>query len=109
MESPGMTRVITQMLEDIDSIPDDRVEHECFERLIAAVALYRPGPMDYIPEYIGGMKNPANIHYDCSEEETILQTTYGVMVYQEQLMQIAQQLAGYSLGQADILRKACGE
>lgn len=108
LESPGMTRVITQMMEDVDTLPDDRLE-ECFERLIAAVALYRPGPMDYIPDYITGMNDPASIHYDCPQEAEILSTTYGVMVYQEQLMQIAQHLAGYNLGEADILRKACGK
>ena len=108
LESPGMTRVISQMLSDIDTIPDNKME-SCFERLIAAVALYRPGPMDYIPDYIGGMKDKQNIHYDCPEEAEILAPTFGVMVYQEQLMQIAQRLAGYSLGQADVLRKACGK
>lgn len=109
LESPGMTKVIRQMLEDVDNIPDDQLESVCFERLIAAVALYRPGPMDYIPEYIEGMRNPASVHYDCPEEEVVLSSTYGVLVYQEQLMQIAQRLAGYTLGEADILRKACGK
>ncbi len=108
LESPGMTKVVVQMLEDVDTLPDERVG-ELFERLIAAVALYRPGPMDYIPDYISSMKDPSSIHYDCPEEESILASTFGVMVYQEQLMQIAQKLARYSLGDADILRKACGK
>lgn len=108
LESPGMTKVIMQMLSDLDSVPDDNLDI-MFERLIAAVALYRPGPMDYIPDYINGMKDKQNVHYDCPEEEAILSSTFGVMVYQEQLMQIAQRLAGYSLGQADVLRKACGK
>lgn len=108
LESPGMTKVVMQMLSDVDTMPDDRVE-ECFERLIAAVALYRPGPMDYIPDYVAGMQNPSHIQYDCPEEEKYLSSTFGVMVYQEQLMQVAQGLAGYSLGEADLLRKACGK
>lgn len=108
LESEGMTNLVKDLLADIDTLPDDRM-HECFERLIAAVALYRPGPMDYIPDYLRGVKDPQNVHYDCPEEESILSSTYGVLVYQEQLMQIAQKLAGYSLGEADILRKACGK
>lgn len=108
LESPGMTKVVMQMLSDVDTLPDERVE-ECFERLIAAVALYRPGPMDYIPDYVAGMQNPSYIQYDCPEEERYLSSTFGVMVYQEQLMQVAQGLAGYSLGEADLLRKACGK
>lgn len=108
LESEGMTHLITDMLSDLDTLPDDRLE-ECFERLIAAVALYRPGPMDYIPNYIEGMKSPEKVRYDCEQERSILSSTYGVLVYQEQLMQIAQELAGYSLARADILRKACGK
>ena len=108
LESAGMTNVVSQMLSDLDDLPDDKLE-ECFERIIAAVALYRPGPMDFIDDYIAGMRNKNMIRYDCPEEESILSSTYGVMVYQEQLMQIAQKLAGYTLGRADILRKACGK
>ena len=108
LESPGMTKVVVEMFQDIDTLPDERLS-ECFERLIACVALYRPGPMDYIPDYLAGVKDPSTIHYDCPEEESILGPTYGVMVYQEQLMQIAQKLAGFSLAEADILRKACGK
>lgn len=108
LESEGMTRLVQDLLSDIESLPDDRLS-ECFERIVAAVALYRPGPMDYIPDYLDGVKNPDQVHYDCPEEETILKSTYGVLVYQEQLMQIAQKLAGYNLGEADILRKACGK
>lgn len=109
LESPGMTRVIKDMLSDLDQIPDDKLGDVAFERLIAAVALYRPGPMDYIPEYVAGLRDASSVHYDCPEEEEILSSTYGVLVYQEQLMQIAQKLAGYTLGQADVLRKACGK
>ena len=82
---------------------------ECFERLIAAIALYRPGPMDYIPQYIAGMKNPSSIHYDCKELESILSNTYGVLVYQEQVQEACRKMAGYSLGRADLIRRAMGK
>lgn len=108
LESPGMTRVIIDMFSDVDTLPDEDLK-QCFERLIAAVALYRPGPIDYIPDYLAGMRDPAAIHFDCPEEEGILTPTYGVLVYQEQLMEIAKKLAGYSLGEADILRKGCAK
>lgn len=108
LEGTGMTNnVIMPMLADVDSLPDDRM-HECFERLIAAVALYRPGPMDYIPNYIAGMRDINSIHYLTPELVDILKPTYGVIVYQEQVMQIVQKLAGYSLGRADVVRKAMG-
>ena len=109
LEGGGMTNnVIIPMLSDIDTLPDSQM-HECFERLIAAVALYRPGPMDYIPNYIEGMKDPSTIHYLVPELESILKPTYGVIVYQEQVMQIVQKLAGYTLGRADVVRKAMGK
>lgn len=108
LEGTGMTNnVIMPMLTDVDSLPNDRM-HECFERLIAAVALYRPGPMDYIPNYIAGMRDINSIHYLTPELVDILKPTYGVIVYQEQVMQIVQKLAGYSLGRADVVRKAMG-
>lgn len=105
LESAGMTNLITQMFSDINSLPDERMG-ECFERLIAAVALYRPGPMDYIPNYIAGMRDIQNVHYLTPELRDILGPSYGVTVYQEQVMQIVQKLAGYSLGRADLVRKA---
>lgn len=108
LESGGMTKLITQMFADIDTLPDDRLD-ECFERLIAAVALYRPGPMDYIPNYLDGMRDVHNIKYLTPELEDILRPTYGVIVYQEQVMHIVQKLAGYSLGRADLVRKAMGK
>lgn len=109
LEGGGMTNnVIIPMLSDVDALPDSRM-HECFERLIAAVALYRPGPMDYIPNYIEGMRDPSKIHYLVPELESILKPTYGVIVYQEQVMQIVQKLAGYTLGRADVVRKAMGK
>lgn len=79
---------------------------ELFERIIAAISLYRPGPMDYIPDYIKGMSDPDNIEYDVPELEDILKGTYGVIVYQEQVQQIVRKLAGYSLGRGDLIRRA---
>ena len=77
-----------------------------FEDIIAGIALYRPGPMDFIPRYIEGKKHPENVTYDCPELEPILSTTYGCIVYQEQVMQIVRDLSGYSLGRSDLLRRA---
>ncbi|SFK87563.1 DNA polymerase III catalytic subunit, DnaE type [Lachnospiraceae bacterium KH1T2] len=79
---------------------------ESLEDIIAGIALYRPGPMDFIPKYIAGKKNAANVIYDCPELEPILKPTYGCIVYQEQVMQIVQQLGGYTLGRADLVRRA---
>ena len=79
---------------------------QTLEDIIAGVALYRPGPMDFIPDYIKGKNNPDLVHYDCPEEKPILRSTYGCIVYQEQVMQIVRSLAGYSYGGADILRRA---
>lgn len=75
------------------------------EDIIAGIALYRPGPMDKIPDYIAGKKNPAGIVYPHPILEKLLNMTYGVIVYQEQVMQIVQELAGYTLGRADIVRR----
>lgn len=80
--------------------------NEMFERIVAAISLYRPGPMDYIADYIKGMNNPEAIEYDCPELEEILARTYGVIVYQEQVQQIVRKLAGYSLGRGDLIRRA---
>jgi DNA polymerase III subunit alpha len=96
-ESAGMKRYLKQLQ------PTD------LEDLIAMVALYRPGPLEYIPDYIAGKhgrKKPAYLH---PKLKPILEKTYGVAVYQEQLMQIARELAGFSYGQADVLRKAVGK
>ena len=86
-----------------------RLQPTNLDDIIAGVALYRPGPMDFIPDYIAGKKNPEKVEYDCKEMEPILKNTYGVIVYQEQVMQIAQKLAGFSMGKADKLRKAMGK
>jgi len=76
------------------------------EDVIAGIALYRPGPMDFIPRYIRGKKDPASITYDAPQLEPILSPTYGCIVYQEQVMQIVRELGGYSLGRADLVRRA---
>lgn len=79
---------------------------ENIEDIIAGVALYRPGPMDFIPKYIKGKQHPENISYDCPEIRPILENTYGCIVYQEQVMQIVRDLAGYSMGRSDLVRRA---
>jgi DNA polymerase-3 subunit alpha len=97
LESGGMRRYLKEL------IPTR------FEDIIAMVALYRPGPMDWIPSYIKGKHQPDSVKYLDKSFETILNETYGVAVYQEQILQIAQQFSGYTLGEADILRKAVGK
>ena len=96
-ESPGMQSLCRQ------------IGISRFEELSAANALFRPGPMDLIPEYIRGKKDPASVHYMHPLLEGVCKETYGIMVYQEQVMQAAQIIAGYSLGQADLLRRAMGK
>jgi DNA polymerase-3 subunit alpha len=96
-ESGGMRRVLRE------------AQPRRIEDLIALNALYRPGPMDYIPQFIEGKFDAKKIKYPDSSLKDILKETYGVMVYQEQVMQVAQRIAGYSLGQADILRRAMGK
>ncbi|MCD7950294.1 MAG: DNA polymerase III subunit alpha [Erysipelotrichaceae bacterium] len=83
-----------------------RMKPTCFEDIVTANALYRPGPMKNIPLYLEGRNHPDKVTYPLKELEPILKSTYGVMVYQEQMMQVAQKMAGFSLGKADILRKA---
>ena len=94
LESAGMTSFMKELKPS--SIDD----------IIAGIALYRPGPMDFIPRYIKGKKNASDVSYECRELEPILKSTYGCIVYQEQVMQIVQSLAGYSLGRADLVRRA---
>ncbi|MBO7486697.1 MAG: DNA polymerase III subunit alpha [Spirochaetaceae bacterium] len=96
-ESPGMQKILRQ------------AKPRCIEELVALNALYRPGPMDYIPKYIEGKWKPETITYPDPCLEDILKETYGVMVYQEQVMQVAQRIAGFSLGGADMLRRAMGK
>ena len=76
------------------------------EDIIAGISLYRPGPMDFIPQYIRGKNDAGSITYDCPQLEPILAPTYGCIVYQEQVMQIVRDLAGYTLGRSDLLRRA---
>ena len=78
----------------------------CMEDIIAGISLYRPGPMDFIPKYIQGKNSGDSIRYDCPELEPILSPTYGCIVYQEQVMQIVRDLAGYSYGRSDLVRRA---
>lgn len=96
-ESQGMTNFMKELKPD------------CLEDLIAGVSLYRPGPMDQIPRYIKGKQNPGHNEYTHPSLEPILNVTYGCMVYQEQVMQIVRELAGYSLGRADLVRRAMGK
>ena len=79
---------------------------ESLEDVIAGISLYRPGPMDFIPKYIKGKNNKNSVTYDCKELEPILEPTYGCIVYQEQVMQIVRDLAGYSYGRSDLVRRA---
>ena len=96
-ESAGMTNFMKELKPD------------GLEDIIAGVSLYRPGPMDQIPRYIKNKLNPEHIEYTHPSLEPILHVTYGCMVYQEQVMQIVRELAGYSLGRADLVRRAMGK
>ena len=97
LESPGMQKLCRQ------------IQLSSFEEIIALIALYRPGPMQFIPQFIEGKKDPKSIHIPHPLLENLVQETYGVLVYQEQVMQAAQIIAGYTLGDADILRRAMGK
>lgn len=79
---------------------------QSLEDIIAGISLYRPGPMDFIPQYIKGKNDRSSITYDCPQLEHILAPTYGCIVYQEQVMQIVRDLAGYTLGRSDLVRRA---
>lgn len=96
-ESQGMTNFMKELKPD------------CLEDIIAGVSLYRPGPMDQIPRYITNKKDPEHAVYTHPALKPILEVTYGCMVYQEQVMQIVRDLAGYSLGRADLVRRAMGK
>lgn len=97
LESAGMK----QFVKDL--------KPESIEDIIAGVSLYRPGPMDFIPKYVKGKNTKSEIKYTHPLLEPILKTTYGCIVYQEQVMQIVQELAGYTLGRSDLLRRAMGK
>ncbi len=94
LESPGMTSFMKELK------PDN------LEDIIAGISLYRPGPMAEIPRYIECKRNPDKVEYETPELESILNVTYGVMVYQEQVMEIVRKLAGYSMGRSDMVRRA---
>lgn len=133
LEGGGMRKFMTELYSDVDDriraiekkfgkkgfrhgegredfmIEMQKFGNELFERLIAGVSLYRPGPMEYIPNYINGMLNPDEIRYLTPSLEPILYATYGTIVYQEQVMKIVQELGGYSLARADLVRRAMGK
>ncbi|MBR6637447.1 MAG: DNA polymerase III subunit alpha, partial [Lachnospiraceae bacterium] len=94
LESAGMKSFIKEL------------KPQNLEDIIAGISLYRPGPMDFIPQYLRGKNNPDSITYRCPQLQPILEPTYGCIVYQEQVMQIVRDLAGYTLGQSDLLRRA---
>ena len=94
LESEGMTNFMKEL------------KPSCMEDIIAGISLYRPGPMDFIPKYLEGKRDTEHIDYDTEELIPILQNTYGCMVYQEQVMQIVRDLAGYSFGRSDLVRRA---
>ena len=94
LESAGMTSFMKEL------------KPTSLEDIVAGVALYRPGPMDFIPDYIKGKKHPELVRYDTPQLEPILKSTYGCIIYQEQVINIVRELAGYSYGSADLLRRA---
>ena len=94
LESAGMTSFMKEL------------KPGSLEDVIAGISLYRPGPMDFIPQYIKGKNHAESIRYDCPQLEPILKSTYGCIVYQEQVMQIVRSLGGYTLGRSDLLRRA---
>ena len=94
LESAGMKQFMTEL------------KPENMEDIIAGISLYRPGPMDYLPQYVQGKNNKDSVTYDCPQLEPILEPTYGCIVYQEQVMQIVRNLAGYSFGRSDLVRRA---
>lgn len=96
-ESPGMQKILRN------------AKPQKIEELVALNALYRPGPIQFIDQYVKGKWDPSTVKYPDPCLEGILKETYGIMVYQEQVMQVAQRIAGYSLGGADMLRRAMGK
>jgi len=94
LESAGMSSFMKEL------------KPQSLEDIIAGISLYRPGPMEFIPQYIRGKNHPETITYSCPQLESILEPTYGCIVYQEQVMQIVRDLGGYTLGRSDLLRRA---
>jgi DNA polymerase III subunit alpha len=116
LESGGMTSFMRELFQDVHdylSIESqtelNKIGRQLFERTIAGISLYRPGPIDEIPNYVNNMLNPEYITYETPQLESILNNTYGIIVYQEQVMFIVRELAGFSKGQADTIRKAMGK
>lgn len=112
LESAGMTSFMKELFQDVGKyLKEDTkqkiiIGNQLFERLIAGISLYRPGPIDEIPNYIKNMVSPEYIHYETPELEPILKNTYGTIVYQEQCMFVVRELAGFTKGMADSVRKA---
>ncbi|NMA85581.1 MAG: DNA polymerase III subunit alpha [Epulopiscium sp.] len=104
--SQGKTEGVFQLESSGMKVFMKELQPQSLEDLIAGISLYRPGPMDFIPKYIQGKRNSEQINYLCKELEPILDTTYGCIVYQEQVMQIVRDLAGYTLGRSDLVRRA---
>ena len=109
MISQGRTEGVFQLESGGMKTFMKELKPESLEEIIAGISLYRPGPMDFIPRYVKGKVDKDSIRYDCPQLEKILKPTYGCIVYQEQVMQIAQIVAGYTLGGADLLRRAMGK
>lgn len=111
LESAGMTDLMKQLFHDVSHLRTKKedVTKELFERLVAGISLYRPGPMDEIPNYLQNLSNPHTITYDSEQLKDILSATYNVIVYQEQVMFIVRELAGFTRGQSDTIRKAMGK
>ena len=111
-ESAGMGGLLRDCLFDIDRLNHitsdeerNNIGREYFNRMVAAIALYRPGPMEHIPSYISGMRDSSTVTFDTKEQKEVLSDTYGIMVYQEQIMQLCQKMAGFTFGRADIIRR----
>ena len=116
LESGGMTSFMKELFQDVHAYlsiksvnEQKKIGRQLFERTIAGISLYRPGPIDEIPNYVKNMLNTEYITYETPQLESILNTTYGIIVYQEQVMFIVRELAGFSKGQADTIRKAMGK
>lgn len=107
--SDGETKAVFQLEQEGMKKFMMQLQPNCLEEIIAGVALYRPGPMQFIPNYIDCKFHPEHIHYLHPMLENSLKVTYGCIVYQEQVMNIAREVAGYSFGKADELRRAMGK
>lgn len=108
LESSGMIHLMQELYQDQQKF-NPNAGDELFARLVAGIALYRPGPMKEIPNFVSNMMNPEQIHYPIPETASFLDQTYSVIVYQEQVMLMVRMLAGFSMGQADLIRKSMGK